>query len=86
MDHISGFLSRYLSPYFKNERVKESVAKICSEVLKTEILVHQISIKSGVCVVAGSQSIKHQLFLHQEEIMKRFRDVKELSKIISSVR
>jgi hypothetical protein len=79
MDHISGFFSRYLSPYFKQERMKESAAKICSEVLGVEVLPAQIQIRSGVCTITGSQALKHQIFLHQEDILKRCKAFKDLS-------
>jgi hypothetical protein len=81
MDHISGFFSRYLSPYFRKERMKESAAKICSEVLGVEVLPAHITIRSGVCAVAGSQALKHQIFLRQEDILRRFKENKDLSLI-----
>jgi hypothetical protein len=79
MEHISGFFSRYLSPYFKQERIKESVARICSDVIGVSIQSKDISIRSGVCSIQGSQGLKHQLFIHKQEILKQFQDVKELA-------
>ena len=83
MDHISGFLSRYLSPYLKHYHAKESAARVCSDVLGVEILPEHITLKGITCVVAGNHVLKHRIFLKQEEIKQGFAKDPLMSRIQS---
>jgi hypothetical protein len=74
MDHISGFFSRYLSPYLKHQHAKEFIAQVCSEVLGVPVSPEQITIKGSVCSISGNRGLKHQIFLKQEEIQKRLAE------------
>jgi hypothetical protein len=81
MDHISDFLSRYLSPYLKREQTKETIAVVCSDVLGITLSPEKISIRGEVCVVAGHPSVKHQIFLRQEEIIQKLHQIKTTAHI-----
>lgn len=83
MDHISGFFSRYLSPYLEREKTKEYIAKICSEVLGVSILPEHIIVSGNKCIISGSQSLKHQIFLKQEEILQILHTQKNTARLES---
>ncbi len=85
MDHISGFFSRYLSPYLKHQHAKESVAEVCSEILGMPISSEDVQIVRGVCTIKGNHGIKHQIFLHQEELLRRFKEETSTNKIYSII-
>jgi len=74
MDHISGFFSRYLSPYLKHQQAKEFIAQVCGEVLGVAVTPEQVTIKGSLCTISGNHGLKHQIFLKQEEIQKRLAE------------
>jgi len=81
MDHISDFLSRYLSPYLRREKVKECVVNILSEILHVSVLPEQIVLRGDICIVSGHPSIKHQIFLNKEAILQALQQQEKTAHI-----
>jgi hypothetical protein len=81
MEHISGFFSRFLSNHLRFEQKKILAAGICSDILHTTVSPDIVRVQKDTCFISGDQSLKHQIFLFQHQILERFAQTKELQYI-----
>jgi len=77
MDHIGGFLGRFLKiknkVFLERNIFSESVYSVSGIKIQPE----EIEIKDGTALVQSSPAVKNELFLKKAEILKHFNSLSE---------
>lgn len=78
MFNISKYLSRVSNTISKDQEVKERLISSIKNTIKVDIPPEQIEISNYIAQVNTNQALKNKIFIHKEDILKEFKNSKEI--------